>query len=315
MTVTIHKNPLVSIIIITYNSARYISDALESAYNQTYRNIELIVSDDGSSDNTVKICQKWIDQKRKRFVQVKLISSQSNTGIPANCNRGLYAAKGKWIKLFAGDDILIHDCIENNLKYIFSRNETISFLFSKFKILKEDIIIRNHPRILFYRKVESNFRKNPKKQFLSLLNVNFIPAPTSFINRNSLLSLGAFDESYKYMEDYPLWLNATSNGYSLNFDSTSTTVIYRQSESSLTDNYNEKFVSHYEEVINKYFSKSKIFRYPFYYLDYRITYYNRKRHVEGKPTFPYLTLIINPVAIIRIIKKRYNRVRKMIFKL
>ncbi len=57
-------NPLVSIIVITYNSSKYVLETLESAKAQTYQNIELIVSDDGSTDNTIEICKIWIEKTR-----------------------------------------------------------------------------------------------------------------------------------------------------------------------------------------------------------------------------------------------------------
>ena len=58
------KKPLVSIIVITYNSAKYVLETLESAKNQTYQNIELIISDDCSIDNTVDICTRWLNENK-----------------------------------------------------------------------------------------------------------------------------------------------------------------------------------------------------------------------------------------------------------
>ena len=111
------EQPLVSIIVITYNSSKYVLETLESAKAQTYQNIELIVSDDCSTDNTVEICREWIEKNKKRFLRTELITSEKNTGIPANCNRGVKAAQGEWVKLIAGDDILCNNCIEANIEY------------------------------------------------------------------------------------------------------------------------------------------------------------------------------------------------------
>ena len=85
--------PLVSIIVITYNSSKYVLETLESAYNQTYQNIELIISDDCSTDDTVEVCKKWVDEHKDRFVRSEIITTPVNTGIPVNCNRGLYKEK------------------------------------------------------------------------------------------------------------------------------------------------------------------------------------------------------------------------------
>ena len=72
------ENPLVSIIVITYNSAKYVLETLESARYQTYQNIELIVSDDCSVDNTVEICNNWIKKNSNRFARVELITVNKN---------------------------------------------------------------------------------------------------------------------------------------------------------------------------------------------------------------------------------------------
>ena len=96
--------PLVSIIVITYNSAKYLVDTLESIKDQTYKRIELIISDDFSSDDTISICQNWVAQNAERFVNTNIILAERNTGIPANCNRGGIKAKGEWLKFIAGDD-------------------------------------------------------------------------------------------------------------------------------------------------------------------------------------------------------------------
>lgn len=88
------KQPLFSIIIITYNSSKYVLETLESAKKQTYQNIELVVSDDCSGDDTIKLCAQWIEDNKHRFIRATLVFSQENTGIAANCNRGLKTAKG-----------------------------------------------------------------------------------------------------------------------------------------------------------------------------------------------------------------------------
>src|SRR5688572_26730058 len=98
--------PLVSVIVITYNSALYVLETLDSIKRQTYQQIELIISDDCSNDATVELCRKWLSVNGSRFVRTSLIEVESNTGIAQNCNRGVEASKGEWIKIIAGDDAL-----------------------------------------------------------------------------------------------------------------------------------------------------------------------------------------------------------------
>ena len=91
--------PLVSIIVVTYNSSKYILETLESAKDQTYKNIELIVTDDSSKDNTVELCKEWMQKNSARFVRTEVITVPQNSGIAANCNRGVNAAEGTCISL------------------------------------------------------------------------------------------------------------------------------------------------------------------------------------------------------------------------
>ncbi|NTW21731.1 MAG: glycosyltransferase family 2 protein, partial [Nostocales cyanobacterium W4_Combined_metabat2_030] len=89
MPVTITKTPQVSVIIPAYNGSRYIQQAIESVLTQTYQNWELIIIDDGSTDNTRQIVQQYGDQLR--------YFSQENQGVAAARNRGILEAKGEFI--------------------------------------------------------------------------------------------------------------------------------------------------------------------------------------------------------------------------
>lgn len=64
---------LVSVVVITYNSEKYILETLESIKTQSYKNLELIISDDCSKDDTVMICRDWLDKEGERFIRTKLI--------------------------------------------------------------------------------------------------------------------------------------------------------------------------------------------------------------------------------------------------
>ena len=89
---------LVSVIVLSYRSAETIVETLDSIKNQTYSNIELIVTDDASPDNTVQVVRKWITENKGTLASIKLVTSDKNTGLPANINRGLKVAKGAYYK-------------------------------------------------------------------------------------------------------------------------------------------------------------------------------------------------------------------------
>jgi Predicted glycosyltransferases len=228
--------PLVSIIVITYNSSKYVLETLESTKDQTYQNIELIVSDDCSTDNTVEICQKWINENKERFVRTELITIDSNTGIPANCNRGVKKASGDWFKLIAGDDILLHNCISDGVQFINQNTHTKIFasiaidLKKKYQIEKESDIIKSNCHFF------SPFI-NSKHQLEILLNQNPIQAPATFISKLIYEINGGFDEKIWFMEDYPFWIKTVKNGVKIDF-MPKTTVAYRLSDNSISG-YND----------------------------------------------------------------------------
>lgn len=208
-------SPLVSVVIISYNSALYIEETLDSIFNQTYFNIELIISDDCSTDETVDICQKWIQKYGQRFVDVRLLSFPSNTGIPANCNRGVKAARGEWIKLLAGDDILITDAIDNYVQYI-SENREVKICFAYREAFYDEFQSQNfagQDRIL--DKVFYGDQVTAKQQYRILLKMFEGSGPTAFYNAQSLHEIGLFDENYPLVEDYPLFIRYTKAGFKM----------------------------------------------------------------------------------------------------
>ncbi len=204
-------SPLVSIIVITYNSSRYVLETLESAKAQTYQNIELIVSDDCSRDNTVEICRDWIKENKERFVRTEVISVDKNTGISPNCNRGLHAAKGEWVKLIAGDDILIEDSIFNFVKFISEKKEC-SIVFGRIYFLKNDK--------LEAQKINPFFNLPISEQKVKIYTGSGLPTPALFLKKSLLLEVGGFNEKYKMIEDVPLWIAiACKNQYFYSFNS------------------------------------------------------------------------------------------------
>ena len=112
------SNPLISVCVISYNSSEYIVDVLESIKSQTYQNIELIVSDDKSPDNSVAVCKEWIEKNKDRFVRTEVIVPEKNTGTAGNYNRALFAAKGEWIKFVDADDLLFPNCLTDNVEFV-----------------------------------------------------------------------------------------------------------------------------------------------------------------------------------------------------
>lgn len=227
-------NPLVSVVVITYNSSKYVLETLESAKNQTYQNIELIVSDDCSTDDTVAVCRDWIEKNKGRFVRTKLIESEINTGIPANCNRGYKEAKGEWVKGIAGDDILVVDGIESFICQYNGEDYIVAGNYQSFKTSPAG-------ERLLYKEVEllgrmvKIYNSPVKHQYETMLRECFVNAPSVIIKRNLFNLIGYFDESYRMMEDRPFWLKCLSNGYKIGYIPVLMTY-YRKAQGSITSN-------------------------------------------------------------------------------
>ena len=100
------KYPLISVIVPCYNHAKYVSDALDSIFDQSYSNIELIVIDDKSTDSTLKVINKWISnlESKTRFIDLQVLSHSQNLGAASTLNEGLEHAKGELITFLNSDD-------------------------------------------------------------------------------------------------------------------------------------------------------------------------------------------------------------------
>ncbi len=210
-----NKNPLVSIIVITYNSGKYVIETLESAKNQTYKNIELIVSDDKSNDDTVQICNDWIEKNKTHFNNVQLIETDKNTGIPGNCNRGIKAASGDWIKLLAGDDALTENCIENFVKF-HKKEPNARIMFSNVDRYNNSFDLENKLPLYQTKALKiSQYETTAYEQFQILLRVNKVWANSLFIAKSIFEEYGLYDASLRFWEDRPFLLKVTNQGVKL----------------------------------------------------------------------------------------------------
>ncbi|WP_308991945.1 glycosyltransferase [Mariniflexile litorale] len=246
---TPERNPLVSLIILTYNSADFILETLESAKEQSYKNIELIISDDCSSDATTTICENWLIDNKQYFKNTQLIVPASNTGIPANCNRGIKASNGQWLKFLAGDDVFFPNCVQSCIDFV-NKHSEVKFLFSKVAYLTNDkeskyLETKTDIDMVF-------FNSTPKNQYDMLVKGGvYVPAPTEFLNKQTLLELGMFDEEIKLCEDYPMWMKATKNNVKLFFMS-SETIWYRIHEQSVMSSRSLLYEKSMKTVFFKY---------------------------------------------------------------
>jgi glycosyltransferase involved in cell wall biosynthesis len=296
--------PLVSIIVITYNSSAFVLETLESAKEQSYRNIELIVTDDCSIDDTVSICNTWIAENNYRFLRAEIIKAENNSGIPANCNRGVSKASGEWIKIIAGDDTLKISCITDFIEFLNQNSRiVIDAIHSKMDVYKDSIINSNYLLTTVVSKyLFSDQKIGPDSQYSLLLrDVFYVGAPSTFYSKRLLNKINKFDESMPY-EDWPFYLNITAKGHKIHFLDKAT-VNYRIHKSSI---YNKKG----SNPISNFFIKDKMvytkYRKPFLPLLERINedfyffvigFLNKERHDKESLYFKMAHSIVQFIYI------------------
>lgn len=237
------QNPLVSVCIVSYNASDYIIEALESVKAQTYQNIELIVADDGSPDNTVELCKKWLVENGGRFVRTEVVVPPHNTGTSANYNRAVKASMGEWIKLFDGDDFLAPNCVEDNIAFVQEHQEAL-VVFSeagRFKNGQRENLVK------FYDDFKrSFFNYDVKGQLLRALHNNDMSSATFFI-KAQLLKDNPYDERYGLLEDAPKWIDLLRKGYQFYFFD-KVTAYYRVGESVMSSSsryYNLRYLENH----------------------------------------------------------------------
>lgn len=203
-------NYIISIVVISYNTEKLIEETLNSIKNQTYKNIELIVTDDCSKDDTFNVAKKWCEENSNRFVNTKCVQTSGNKGIPHNINNGIRYAQGKYIKVIAADDLLVDTFIED--MYNFCEENNYKIAFSDIEIFNLDN--ENEPQ--YPLEMKDIFNLPVEKQYSFLLKCNFVPAVSSFIRKDLIDELNIYNEKYPFLDDLPAWLKVTKNGIKLN---------------------------------------------------------------------------------------------------
>lgn len=216
-----HNNPLVTVICLCYNHAKYVVEAFESVLNQTHTNVELIIGDDCSTDNSVEVIENWL----KNHPEIPFIANKENLGNTKTFNKCLKIAKGAYIIDLAADDVLKPDCITNQLKgFANSTYENVGLIYGNAELITEKgDFIRDYFPTDFERK---RIKSQPTGDiYIGLLNgTNNLCSISSLVKREVFDVLDGYDENLAY-EDYDLWIRA-SRIY--NFDYTDEILIQKR---------------------------------------------------------------------------------------
>ena len=188
-------SPLISVIIPCYNQGRYLDIALNSIFEQDYTNFECIIVNDGSSDNTSEVAQKWIkkDERYKYFEQI-------NRGLSSARNRGLLESKGYYIQFLDCDDFIHSKKISKSIR-IFDNEKSCSAVISNFEMINDQTNDQLEP---YCDLNQVNF------DFNTILhdwqNSFSIPIHCAIFKRDSIIDI-LFDTELRAHEDWIFWLN------------------------------------------------------------------------------------------------------------
>ena len=205
---------LISICIPTFNGEKYLKECFDSVLAQSYKNVEIIVVDDGSTDDTVSIIEEYI----KRDQRIIFSKNLSNLGLVANWNKCLDLAKGEWIKFVFQDDIIEDDCLivmhkaafgnsiavcDRNFLFDDSISESIKTYYTK-KLLTLKKLVGSSRVIVLNNKQVSEFASNN-------IALNFIGEPTAVLfKKDVILDSGVFNEDFSQICDLEYWLRIST---------------------------------------------------------------------------------------------------------
>lgn len=181
--------PAVSVVIPTFNRASFLQRAVDSVLAQSFSDLECIVVDDGSTDQTRPLLQRLLGQDRR-----VVVITQENKGVAAARNKGIARSSGRWLALLDSDDCWLPEKLEKQLRFMQKENWEVC--------QTEEIWMRKGRRV-------NPMRKHAKRSgafFAQALELCLVSPSCSMFSRGFWNKVGPFDESLRACEDYDFWL-------------------------------------------------------------------------------------------------------------
>jgi len=267
------NQPLVSVVITCYNYGHFLQTAIESVLNQSFQDFEMIVVNDGSTDNTDDVMHKYSGLKNLKYI------NQKNSGQAVAKNVGIKNSSGKFIAFLDADDLWTKDKLEKQMPLFTSPK--VGVVYSGLNFIDEQ-----------GNKIDSQ-RTNPHLAFRSgdvvqyLFFDNFVPFSSSIVSHECFTKVGLFDESLSMGIDWDLWLRIA---VFYKFDYVDEPLLIyrkghtgqmskRQGERLLcADKITEKFLTNHPDVLTKEWIK----RVLSYNYTNRGNYYSFQERIPGK---------------------------------
>lgn len=195
-------NPLVSVIIPSYNQAEFLREALDSLIDQTYKNWEAVIINDGSEDNTKEVMTEYAakDNRIRPF-------SKSNGGITSALNAGLEKAHGEYFCWLSSDDLFYPDKIKLQVNAFEGLDDSYALVYGSFDILNQSSNSKNLQIQPLAQPIINGC------EFPEALKFDFIDGCTIMIRMNVMRELGGFNPGIIHSQDMELWVRIASRGY------------------------------------------------------------------------------------------------------
>ena len=226
------STPLVSVVLPVYNGAAYLRESIDSILSQTYKNIELIIINDGSKDKSEEICLSYTDNRIRYFFQ-------ANIGLAATLNNGLKLCNGKYIARQDQDDISYKERFAKQVDFL-EKNEAVILLGTRANIISETAA---------KFKTHNHATNSAVLRFDLLFNNPFVHSTIMF-RKNSIEKVGYYNTDKSIYEDYELWSRFSQNGRVTNLPDI--LLDYRHHEQGLSKNtsYSENNTLYNQTVKN-----------------------------------------------------------------
>lgn len=193
------NTPLVSVVCLCYNHERFVEEAIQSVQNQTYSNIQTIVVDDYSTDNSVQVIRRSL----LHYPSAELISLSSNVGNCKAFNIGFEKAKGDFIIDLSSDDVLLPERIEKGVRMFQAVGEEVGVNFTDAEQIDE-----TGKNLGLHSDRFSHDTIPEGDVYREVISRYFINSPTMMIRRAVFEKLGGYDESLAY-EDFDFWVRSS----------------------------------------------------------------------------------------------------------
>ena len=188
--------PKVSVLMSVYKGAKYLREAIDSILNQTFKNFEFLIIDDGSTDNSADIIRSYTDPR------IRLIQNEENIGLSRSLNKGLKLAKGQYIARMDADDISLPNRLERQTKFLQSHPEHVAVGCWILWVDWDGDPIRQEYQVPSHEEIERIF----------LRGRGGLPHAATIFRTEFALSIGGYRSEYEYAEDVDFFLRLGEHG-------------------------------------------------------------------------------------------------------